>query len=180
MGPLTRRFALVLAAIALVPAGCGGGSGSDAKTTGAATAAPAPRTATTTSSAPAQGDDKVDLPKPYTQVVADVQRRLNALARKLPSASTFGSAAFGGASSALAADVHRIAVELGATRPPYPARALHASVLHQLRAIEDDFRALAAASDSRDLNAASDALSGLSTALGRVQSDIRRIRARVR
>lgn len=125
------------------------------------------------------GDGKVDLPKPYTLVVADVQSRLN-LGRKLPKASTFGSAAFSSAASALAADVHRAAGVLGSAQPPYAARALHTSVLHQLQAMEDDFRALAQASDARDLNAASDALSGVSTALARVQADIRRIKARVK
>ena len=181
MGPRTWTLALVLAALAPVSAGCGGGSGSDAKTSGAAVAAPPPPSqTTTTSSAKAPGDGKVDLPKAYTQVVADVQSRLNALGRKLPSASTFGSAAFAGAATGLAADVRRTAGVLGAARPPYPVRALHASVLHQLQSIEDDFRALAQASDTHDLNAASDALSGVSTALARVQSDIRRIKARVR
>jgi hypothetical protein len=181
MGPRTWTLALVLAALAPVSAGCGGGSGSDAKTSGAAVAAPPPPSQnTTTSSAKAPGDGKVDLPKAYTQVVADVQNRLNALGRKLPSASTFGSAAFASAGTALAADVRRTAGVLGAARPPYPVRALHASVLHQLQSIEDDFRALAQASDTRDLNAASDALSGVSTALARVQSDIRRIKARVK
>jgi hypothetical protein len=182
MGPRTWTLALVLAALAPVSAGCGGGSGSDAKTSGAAVAAPPPpsQTTTTTSSAKAPGDGKVDLPKAYTQVVADVQNRLNALGRKLPSASTFGTAAFAGAATALAANVRRTAGVLGAARPPYPVRALHASVLHQLQSIEDDFRTLAKASDTRDLNAASDALSGVSTALARVQSDIRRIKARVK
>jgi hypothetical protein len=182
MGPRTWTLALVLAALAPVSAGCDGGSGSDAKTGTAAVSAPPPpsQTATSTASAKTPGEGKVDLPKAYTQVVADVQSRLNALGRKLPKASTFGSAAFAGAASGLAGDVHRAAGVLGAARPPYPVRALHASVLHQLQSIEDDFRALAQASDTRDLNAASDALSGVSTALARVQSDIRRIKARVK
>jgi hypothetical protein len=180
MGPRTWTLALVLAALAPVFAGCGGGSGSDGKTGSAAVAASPPPSQTATTTAKAPGDGKVDLPKAYTQVVADVQGRLNALGRKLPKASTFGSAAFAGAASGLAGDVHRAAGVLGGARPPYPVRALHSSVLHQLQSIDDDFRALAQASDTRDLNAASDALSGVSTALARVQSDIRRIKARVK
>jgi hypothetical protein len=180
MGPRTWTLALVLAALAPVWAGCGGGSGTDAKTSSPTVAAPPPPSQTATSTAKAPGEGKVDLPKAYTQVVADVQKRLNALGRKLPKGSTFGSAAFAGAATSLAGDVHRAAGVLGAARPPYPVRTLHASVLHQLQSIEDDFRTLAQASDTRDLNAASDALSGVSTALARVQSDIRRIKTRVK
>jgi hypothetical protein len=183
MGPRTRTLALVLGALALAPAAAGCGGGGTAKTDTAATLAPPvtpPPTATTRSTPAASGEGKVDLPKPYRDVAADVQKRLNALAGKVPAASDFGTAGFTAAAQGLAGDVGGLAAELRRAQAPVPVRTRHAAVLGQLTAMQDDFRALVAANESGDLKAASDALGGVSTALARVQSDIRRIRATVR
>jgi hypothetical protein len=162
------------AALALATVGCGGGG----KTASTATARPAaPATAATTAATPPPSGGKVDLPKPYSTVATDVQRRLDALASsgKIPSAKAFGTARFNAAARDLARDVERTAAELEAAQPPVPVTALHRAILGELRAIAADFRTLAQASAANNPAVASRALGRIVASLGRVRSDIRRV-----
>jgi hypothetical protein len=167
--------AAAFAALALAAVGCGGGG----KTANTATAPPAaPATAATTPTAPPEpSGGKVDLPKPYSTVATDVQKRLDALASsgKIPSAKAFGTARFTAAASDLARDVQRTAAELDAAQPPVPVTALHRAILRELGAIAADFRTLARASAANNPTVASRALGRIVASLGRVRADIRRV-----
>jgi hypothetical protein len=168
-----RTVVAACAALALAAVGCGGGG----KTASTATAPPAAPATAATTAPPDPSGGKVDLPKPYSTVATDVQKRLDALATsgKIPSAKSFGTARFTAAARDLARDVERTAAELAAAQPPVPVTALHRAILRELGTIAADFRTLARASAANNPTVASRALGRIVASLARVRSDIRRV-----